>query len=52
MDEQEVELRDYIKVLVKWKMLIIGLIILAILVSGILVFLYYPLYMKRLEAFL
>jgi len=42
MDEQEVELRDYIKVLVKWKKLIIGLTILAILVSGILSYFVLP----------
>jgi uncharacterized protein involved in exopolysaccharide biosynthesis len=42
MDEQEVELRDYIKVLVKWKKLIIGLTILAVLVSGLLSYFVLP----------
>jgi capsular polysaccharide biosynthesis protein len=42
MDEQEVELRDYIKVLVKWKKLIVGLTILAILISGVLSYFVLP----------
>jgi len=42
MDEQEIELRDYINVLVRRKKLIIGITLVAVLVSGILSYFVLP----------
>jgi uncharacterized protein involved in exopolysaccharide biosynthesis len=42
MEEEEVELRDYINVLVKWKRLIIVITLIAILISGLLSYFVLP----------
>ena len=42
MDEQEVDLRDYINVLLKRKKLIIGITLVAIIIAGILSYFVFP----------
>ena len=47
MEDEEIELRDYINVLVRWKKLIIGLTVIAMLVTGLLSYFVLP---KEYEA--